>query len=1077
MTSTLGEVTTAAKLRDIIVSVSRTQVEKMRPAERIGKVYSIDYTRSVAKIYFPGDDIDSLIEARFASDKIPTEQMISTFSTAGYNAVGNIVRIAGGPGTYYILDYVSGIPAIDPSARALVTTNTVTINANVTSVSTQVGTLQGELNVLDADLTDLNADMTLLQTVTLPALDAEIGQAQLDIDALENVTIPALNTRLTTAENQVSTLNTVTIPALNTSITNAQTQINTLNNTTIPNINTTLANNQTAINTLNAKFPITTTNISDGAITTPKMTANSINGDRITANTLGADKIIANSITAAQIGANTIGAKHLVLGDLTNYVADGDLSDPTSISWDMSGLTRVAPVGTAPAYLEWATLAAGNTHRYNLNYFEVAPGDEFYVRAEISTPAANTATINAALAIQTYDATGNTVTWPQTTTTIAPNTGWTLFEGTLTVPAGNSVRARFDPFINATNVAGQVIRMRSMMLRKKNIGKLIVDGAILTNHMTANTINGDRILANTLNASKIIAGTITTDRMTANTIDGSVITANTLNASKIVAGSITTATMTANTINGDRISTNTLNADRIVAGSITTATMTANTINGDRITVNTLHGDKIIANSIVATKLNVISGGGNLLRNSSFENTVNAWTDWTKYDNSAVATGTTTTGRRGGTAVRLSWSAAASIVGIYQAVTGGFKGNLTYVLSFYAKAGGGAVGGTMALAANAPLLTNVWQSNPPLTTDWQRYITTYIRAADTNDNLYLGIASNYGTAGVAKTLDLDDIQLEEGDLVTAYSPKVDEILPGTINAAMIQAGAINGQTITGVTIIGTSSITGALIRTAGSGSSRIQISNSPSDRLDWYNASDQNTSYIAGAGSALSFWNSSAQFYFTSPGGNSYLSASYLYLGGHLEHYGENRCDYNYGNYSTYGAVSDNQFRIYQANTNRTWWQYGSGWYSSEGSLTIGCEIYGNFIGWSDARDKTNTKTVEGALDMVRNLPVYDYDTRHGGALITKAKEDKNGNLLKKQDAKYKLVRKRGIMAQDLQKIAPHLVHDETNDPNTGFGMGVDLYGVMTTTLAGLQELDTLVQSLTAEVDRLKAELKKENNK
>ena len=138
----------------------------------------------------------------------------------------------------------------------------------------------------------------------------------------------------------------------------------------------------------------------------------------------------------------------------------------------------------------------------------------------------------------------------------------------------------------------------------------IVAGSITTDRMTVNTILGDVIKANTLNASKIVAGSITTDQMTANTIDGNVITANTLNASKIVTGSITTNHMTANTINGDRINANTLNASKIVAGSITTDQMTANTINGDRITANTLNAAKIVAGSITTDQMtaNTING-------------------------------------------------------------------------------------------------------------------------------------------------------------------------------------------------------------------------------------------------------------------------------------------------------------------------------------------------------------------------------------------------------------------------------------------------------------------------------------
>jgi hypothetical protein len=844
MTSSLGEIDTAVKLRDIVTSMAQTTVEKLRPAERIGKVYSVDYTRKVAKIYFPGDTADSLIEARFAADKIPTEQMITTFATAGYNAVGNIVRVAGGPGAYYILDYVSGIPAIDPSARALVTTNTVIINANVAAVSSAGAANTAALAILEDDLEDLEADLLVLTSTTIPGLETDLGNAQADLDLLESTTIPALNTRLTDAEADVASA---------------------------------VADAAAAI----AKFPIVTTDITDGAITTPKM--------------------------------------------------------------------------------------------------------------------------------------------------------------------------------------------------------------------TANTINGDRITAGTLNALKIVAGSMTTDRFTANTIDGSVVTTNTLNADRIVAGSITTDRMTANTINGDRINTNTLNADRIVAGSISTDRMTANTINGDRITINTLHGDKIIANTITANALNVIAGGENLLLNSSFENTSSFQTDWAKYDNSGVATSSSTVGRRGGVAARLSWSAAAQIVGFYQTVPGGFKGGVVYTFSCYAKAGGGAVGGTMALAANAPAMTQTWIQNPPLTTDWQRYVSTYSRASDTTDNLYFGIASGYGTAGVAKTLDIDDIQLEEGDLVTAYAPKTSETLPGSITGAMLTADSINGKTITG-----------ALIRTAATGK-RMEILSDPGDpsKIYFYSGSGTETnparilasgtgqiqmksgttslnenSHITLTPSQIFITNnqqggifltagSGADYFALDPGadpaailtagGNlSLLATAYITIDAGADIYLNTWSNqWRFSDLTLYlpgGSMTSysGYHRDYWSAGNRSMYLYGTGIYSTE-NLTTGCEIFGNYIAWSDERDKKNFDKVQSPLETVRKLTVYDYDTRHGGV----GKVDKQG-----RKEPNKLVRKRGITAQDLQKVAPHLVHDESDDPNTGFGMGIDLYGFAATTLAALLELDKKVTEL-----------------
>jgi Concanavalin A-like lectin/glucanases superfamily/Carbohydrate binding domain len=58
----------------------------------------------------------------------------------------------------------------------------------------------------------------------------------------------------------------------------------------------------------------------------------------------------------------------------------------------------------------------------------------------------------------------------------------------------------------------------------------------------------------------------------------------------------------------------------------------------------------------------------------------------------------------------------------------------------------------------------------------------------------------------------DSFMLSDGDMLFAYEPRADEILPGSINATMIQAGAITGDAI-----VANFSITGKRIQTSPSG--------------------------------------------------------------------------------------------------------------------------------------------------------------------------------------------------------------------------------------------------------------------
>ena len=90
-----------------------------------------------------------------------------------------------------------------------------------------------------------------------------------------------------------------------------------LNGTILPQVQQDLADLNGDLAGLQGVFPITETNIANGAITTPKMTANSINGDRIIANTLHADKIVGNSITGDKIQGNTISGDKIIANTIS----------------------------------------------------------------------------------------------------------------------------------------------------------------------------------------------------------------------------------------------------------------------------------------------------------------------------------------------------------------------------------------------------------------------------------------------------------------------------------------------------------------------------------------------------------------------------------------------------------------------------------------------------------------------------------------------------------------------------------------------------------------------------------------
>lgn len=556
--SGFADMNNALRMRQVLTGIAEEAVNRLRPEEKIGTVFSIDLSRQIARVLLPGHTANQLIDVRFARDKVPTREMAKTFNTDGYEATGDIVRIAGRPGSFYISDFVDGIPAIDPSAREIV-------NANI--------------GIVDGELVELNN--ALVENALI------LEQAQLELDELNNVTLPALQTDLEQNQLAIDDLNNTVIPALNVRLSDAET---TLQNLDVDTISQALADMQDTVDALNGKFPITETDISDGAITTPKMTANSIDGDRIAANTLHADKIVANSITGDQIAANAITAGKIAITDLTDLIRDPNFGE----DWIIEAPNEIVDdtVTTLPNGMSEGTvvrlLGAGvnSIEVHQENMVPAAFGQEFYGKVWVRK--VGTSGVGSVILRLRWLLPDGTSAVPHFVEASMPltsmaNGAWYLLEVSGVVPTGRA-GLRMD-ILHAGNVpAGTNIEFYQPSLRRKATGELLVDGIIKTHHMIAGSISGDRIETETLHANRIIAGSITTDRMTANSINGDRITGNTLHAGKIVAGSITTDRMTANTINGDRITTNTLHADRIIG----------NTITGDKIAANAIQARHIL---------------------------------------------------------------------------------------------------------------------------------------------------------------------------------------------------------------------------------------------------------------------------------------------------------------------------------------------------------------------------------------------------------------------------------------------------------------------------------------------------
>lgn len=105
-----GDLKDAMRFREIISTIATDVVDTLRPEVKIGKVYSANASTQIARILFPGETTSSLVTVHCARNMTPVKTMDSTFATNGYDAPGDIVRVAGKPGSYYIADFISGGP-------------------------------------------------------------------------------------------------------------------------------------------------------------------------------------------------------------------------------------------------------------------------------------------------------------------------------------------------------------------------------------------------------------------------------------------------------------------------------------------------------------------------------------------------------------------------------------------------------------------------------------------------------------------------------------------------------------------------------------------------------------------------------------------------------------------------------------------------------------------------------------------------------------------------------------------------------------------------------------------------------
>lgn len=233
-------------------------------------------------------------------------------------------------------------------------------------------------------------------------------------------------------------------------------------------------------------------------------------------------------------------------------------------------------------------------------------------------------------------------------------------------------------------------------------------------------------------------------------------------------------------------------ADEILPGTVVASMIAADTITASQIAASAITATELAAGAVTANKLAVIVGGGNLLLNTNNGILTSLGSNG---GSATLATEVTQRGPTGGQTVKITTVSQAFPMGAQRVVTG-LLPNTSYVASVWVfiPSSGGPTGGVLVSFGGAGVTSQPSSAAVTATGVWTKITAPFVtNATATPVNINIVTATAVSTSGLIWYI--DQMQLETGDVATAYAPAVDEILPGTIVASMIAADTITASQI------------------------------------------------------------------------------------------------------------------------------------------------------------------------------------------------------------------------------------------------------------------------------------------
>jgi hypothetical protein len=378
----------------------------------------------------------------------------------------------------------------------------------------------------------------------------------------------------------------------------------------------------------------------------------------------------------------------------------------------------------------------------------------------------------------------------------------------------------------------------------------ILAGAVTADKIAANTIQAGHIQANSITAGVIQAGAIQASHIQAGAIQAGHIQANSIEAEHIQAGSIQAGHIASNSITALHIAAGSILATHIQAAQITATHIAGQTLStlasqtGDLTVDGTLvvGGAGFIRTSVgnqytefsaagiksyditdpsnptfslssatgIATARMVIQtgtqmplgfiGGANMLPNASCERPDGTTTPWVA---SADSGGAPTVVRDATRAVHGSYSfkvthttATASEGVTHQATPVACLPSTAHTVSawVYPTTARAFKFYTVQRNSGGTILSTPGYTSAVLPANaWSRISYTFTTQA-TAATIGISVISS-AALGAAESFWVDAVQLEPGEIATAFAPRTDEVLPGSITATHLAADSVTAAAI------------------------------------------------------------------------------------------------------------------------------------------------------------------------------------------------------------------------------------------------------------------------------------------